>query len=113
MQLNKLRALHRHAKDAARRGEVIEAENFYQHAEHYFRVMREQNSLASCRLRWLTPGCFDPSEHAIERQRAVGVHGSLPTAPSRINECENVPACRPGRRWRRWSELEQRHLREL
>ena len=32
------------AKDAARRGEVIEAENFYQHAEHYFRVMREQGS---------------------------------------------------------------------
>ena len=31
------------AKDAARRGEVIEAENFYQHAEHYFRVMREQD----------------------------------------------------------------------
>ena len=30
------------AKDAARRGDVIEAENFYQHAEHYFRVMREQ-----------------------------------------------------------------------
>jgi hypothetical protein len=32
------------AKDAARRGEVIEAENFYQHAEHYFRVMRNHNS---------------------------------------------------------------------
>jgi hypothetical protein len=32
------------AKDAARRGDVIEAENFYQHAEHYFRIMREQNS---------------------------------------------------------------------
>ena len=32
------------AKDAARRGDVIEAENFYQHAEHYFRVMREQRS---------------------------------------------------------------------
>ena len=32
------------AKDAARRGEIIEAENFYQHAEHYFRVMREQGS---------------------------------------------------------------------
>ena len=31
------------AKDAARRGEVIEAENFYQHAEHYFRVMKEQS----------------------------------------------------------------------
>ena len=30
------------AKDAARRGEIIEAENFYQHAEHYFRTMREQ-----------------------------------------------------------------------
>lgn len=30
------------AKDAARRGETIEAENFYQHAEHYFRMMREQ-----------------------------------------------------------------------
>ena len=32
------------AKNAARRGEDIEAENFYQHAEHYFRVMREQGS---------------------------------------------------------------------
>ena len=32
------------AKDAARRGDVVEAENYYQHAEHYFRVMREQNS---------------------------------------------------------------------
>jgi hypothetical protein len=30
------------AKDAAR-GETIEAENLYQHAEHYFRVMREQD----------------------------------------------------------------------
>ena len=29
------------AKDAARRGETIEAENLYQHAEHHFRVMRE------------------------------------------------------------------------
>ena len=33
------------AKDAARRGDVIEAENYYQHAEHYFRVMREQGGL--------------------------------------------------------------------
>ena len=32
------------AKDAARRGDIIEAENCYQHAEHYFRVMREQGS---------------------------------------------------------------------
>jgi Domain of unknown function (DUF4167) len=30
------------AKDAARRGDDIEAENCYQHAEHYFRVMKEQ-----------------------------------------------------------------------
>jgi hypothetical protein len=29
-------------KDAARRGATIEAENFYQHAEHYFRMMRGQ-----------------------------------------------------------------------
>ena len=28
------------AKDATTRGDVIEAENCYQHAEHYFRVMR-------------------------------------------------------------------------
>lgn len=32
------------AKDAARRGDTIEAENLYQHAEHYFRMMREQGS---------------------------------------------------------------------
>jgi Domain of unknown function (DUF4167) len=30
------------AKDAVRRGDIIEAENLFQHAEHYFRVMREQ-----------------------------------------------------------------------
>ena len=30
------------ARDAASRGDTIEAENLYQHAEHYFRVMREQ-----------------------------------------------------------------------
>ena len=29
-------------KDAARRGETIEAENRFLHAEHYFRVMRER-----------------------------------------------------------------------
>jgi uncharacterized protein DUF4167 len=30
------------ARDAMRNGDTIEAENFYQHAEHYFRVMRER-----------------------------------------------------------------------
>ena len=30
------------AREATMNGEVIEAENFYQHAEHYFRVMRER-----------------------------------------------------------------------
>lgn len=29
------------ARDATLNGDVIEAENWYQHAEHYFRVMRE------------------------------------------------------------------------
>ena len=29
------------AKDAASKGDMVEAENCYQHAEHYFRVMRE------------------------------------------------------------------------
>jgi hypothetical protein len=29
------------AREAAQNGDVIEAENWYQHAEHYFRVMRE------------------------------------------------------------------------
>ena len=31
------------AKDAARRGESVEAENFYQHAEHYYRMMRDEH----------------------------------------------------------------------
>jgi hypothetical protein len=30
------------ARDAASRGDTVEAENLYQHAEHYFRVLREQ-----------------------------------------------------------------------
>jgi hypothetical protein len=29
------------ARAAAHAGVVFEAENFYQHAEHYFRLMRE------------------------------------------------------------------------
>jgi hypothetical protein len=29
------------ARAAAQAGDVVEAENFYQHAEHYFRLMRE------------------------------------------------------------------------
>jgi hypothetical protein len=28
-------------REAAARGDMIEAENLYQHAEHYFRQMRE------------------------------------------------------------------------
>lgn len=30
------------AREATLNGDVVEAENFYQHAEHYFRVMRER-----------------------------------------------------------------------
>jgi hypothetical protein len=33
----------RMARDAASRGDTIEAENLYQHAEHYLRVQREQD----------------------------------------------------------------------
>ena len=32
------------AREAVSRGDTIEAENFYQHAEHYFRVMKDQSS---------------------------------------------------------------------
>ena len=31
------------AREAAARGDTIEAENLYQHAEHYFREMREKS----------------------------------------------------------------------
>jgi hypothetical protein len=30
------------AREAATRGDTVEAENFYQHAEHHFRQMRER-----------------------------------------------------------------------
>jgi hypothetical protein len=30
------------ARDAMLTGDIVEAENFYQHAEHYFRVMQER-----------------------------------------------------------------------
>ena len=30
------------AREAAQAGDPVEAENFYQHAEHYFRVTRER-----------------------------------------------------------------------
>jgi hypothetical protein len=32
------------AREATLNGDIVEAENCYQHAEHYFRVMRERNS---------------------------------------------------------------------
>jgi hypothetical protein len=31
------------AHEATLNGDIVEAENCYQHAEHYFRVMREQD----------------------------------------------------------------------
>ena len=36
------------AVDAQRSGDVIETENCYQHAEHYFRVIRERNDAPQC-----------------------------------------------------------------
>jgi hypothetical protein len=30
------------ARDATLKGDVVEAENFQQHAEHYFRIMNER-----------------------------------------------------------------------
>jgi hypothetical protein len=48
------------AKDAARRGEVVEAENFYQHAEHYFRVMKEQGT----RSEWDTRDALETRQRA-------------------------------------------------
>jgi hypothetical protein len=32
------------ARDATLNGDIVEAENFYQHAEHYFRVTRERTN---------------------------------------------------------------------
>jgi hypothetical protein len=32
------------ARDATLNGDIVEAEDFYQHAEHYFRVMRERTA---------------------------------------------------------------------
>jgi len=32
------------AREAALSGDKVEMENFYQHAEHYFRVMRERTT---------------------------------------------------------------------
>ena len=32
------------AREAALKGDIIEAENCHQHAEHYFRVMRERTN---------------------------------------------------------------------
>ena len=32
------------AREATLNGDTVEAENFYQHAEHYFRVTRERTS---------------------------------------------------------------------
>jgi hypothetical protein len=32
------------AREATLNGDRIEAENYYQHAEHYFRVMRERTN---------------------------------------------------------------------
>jgi hypothetical protein len=32
------------AREATSNGDTIEAENFYQHAEHYFRVMKDRTN---------------------------------------------------------------------
>jgi len=61
------------AKDAARRGDVIEAENFYQHAEHYFRMMRENEQ-----------GQEVQSLHPVRRSEgAAEARGTRQRGPSR------------------------------
>ena len=41
---SELRALLALAREATLNGDTVEAENFYQHAEHYFRVTRDRTN---------------------------------------------------------------------
>ena len=36
------------AREAQLGGDVVEMENWYQHAEHYFRVLRSETELQTC-----------------------------------------------------------------
>jgi hypothetical protein len=73
------------AREASASGDRIAAENLYQHAEHYFRVMNangEGNPQGVPRP--TTPADFDGDGVEGERREAdeALVHPSPPTAPS-------------------------------
>ena len=61
------------AREAAASGDRISAENFYQHAEHYFRVMNangEANSQGGAQPRPTTPADVELGGAEGERQEA-------------------------------------------
>jgi Domain of unknown function (DUF4167) len=55
------------AREVAASGDRIAAENLYQHAEHYFRVMNTNGDVAQVGvMRPTTPADTDPSEQDTE-----------------------------------------------
>jgi hypothetical protein len=68
------------AREASTSGDRVAAENFYQHAEHYFRVMNAANEGQQHRaMRPAAPA--DPQTEVAEAERSEPV-GSAPAPPS-------------------------------
>ena len=45
------------ARGAALTGDAIETENYYQHAEHYFRLMKDERTRVASRKRTVSKTC--------------------------------------------------------
>jgi Domain of unknown function (DUF4167) len=68
------------AREASTSGDRVAAENLYQHAEHYFRVMNAANEGQQQRaMRPAGPADLQPEMPADDRSEAVG---SAPASPS-------------------------------
>lgn len=72
------------AREAAASGDRIAAENLYQHAEHYFRIMNAHNDGNPHAPRPTTPADLDASGPEDERQESEG--GAISTGSQPVPE---------------------------
>ena len=70
------------AREASSSGDRIAAENFYQHAEHYFRVMNANGGGFGDQLqRPMTPADTEPTGPDAETEQPVAAGSSPPSDP--------------------------------
>jgi len=75
------------AREAASAGDRIAAENLYQHAEHYYRIMQANGGYDNQGQRPMTP-----ADNEMSGGEDIDGHGQYPNAPSQSPQQHQQPA---------------------